>query len=241
MGDLFHNSTYPQDIKLGAQQVSKIMCGNVQVWPRIATGLGYGRLYNWYAATDPRNIAANGWHVPTKAEWQILFTFLATATDAKLRETGLTHWRTPNTGATNSSGFTAVGNGYRTTGYLSLTIYSFIWASTSYDAAQGDDVLLIFNNAGNASFNYYSKSAGHAIRLLRNSTTLSNGQKGTYTGNDGQIYATICIGTQEWISSNLKETKYSTGVDIPNQTDGVLWYALTSGAWCAYNNDNTNI
>jgi hypothetical protein len=51
--------------------------------------------------------------------------------------------------------------------------------------------------------------------LLKDSTTLSHGQTGTYIGNDGKVYNTICIGTQEWLSQDLQETKYRNGSIIP--------------------------
>ncbi|HZK93940.1 MAG TPA: FISUMP domain-containing protein [Prolixibacteraceae bacterium] len=75
----------------------------------------YGGLYNWYAAIDSRNIAPVGWHVPTDAEWTTLTTFLdgVMAAGSKLKETGTSHWQSPNTGATNASGFTALPGGYR--------------------------------------------------------------------------------------------------------------------------------
>ena len=86
----------------------------------------YGRLYNWYAVSDSRNIAPEGWHVPTDAEYKQLEMYLgmsqseADNTDfrgtdegGKLKETGTTHWYSPNTGATNESGFTALPGGDR--------------------------------------------------------------------------------------------------------------------------------
>ena len=65
----------------------------------------YGRLYNWYAVNDPRGLAPMGWHVPTDAEWTTLSTSLGgdAAAGGAMKETGTTHWTTPNTGATNCS------------------------------------------------------------------------------------------------------------------------------------------
>ena len=76
---------------------------------------------------------------------------------------------------------------------------------------------------------------------MKTTTSLTHGQTGTYTGNDGKIYRTICIGTQEWLADNLCETKYRNGDSIPEVTDDSAWAALTTGAMCAYNNDWSNV
>jgi len=75
----------------------------------------FGHLYNWYAATDSRNIAPTGWHVPTDVEWQTLINYLGgnDIAGGKMKETGLTYWESPNTGATNISGFSALPGGSR--------------------------------------------------------------------------------------------------------------------------------
>jgi uncharacterized protein (TIGR02145 family) len=75
----------------------------------------YGRLYTWYAATDDRNVCPTGWHVPSDNDWSMLTSYLAgeSVAGGKLKETGVTHWKSPNTGATNQSGFTALPGGYR--------------------------------------------------------------------------------------------------------------------------------
>ncbi len=76
-------------------------------------GKDYGKLYNWYAINDSRGIAPLGWHVPSDEEWYVLLSFLHGNAGGKLKEPGTLHWASPNAGADNSSGFTALGGGNR--------------------------------------------------------------------------------------------------------------------------------
>lgn len=64
---------------------------------------------------------------------------------------------------------------------------------------------------------------------------------GTVTDIDGNVYQTIKIGNQWWMAKNLKVTHYRNGEAIPNITNDSEWINLSTGAYCAYNNDNGNI
>jgi len=74
-----------------------------------------GGIYNWYAVDDSRKLCPSGWHVSSNQEWQILREYLGgfDIAGGKLKEAGTEHWSSPNTGATNESGFNAIPAGGR--------------------------------------------------------------------------------------------------------------------------------
>ena len=81
-------------------------------------GIVYGKLYNHYAIEDPRGLAPLGWHIPSVKEAQELVSFMGNESSNSFdsdsfREVGVSHWLTPNTGATNTSGLTILPGGYR--------------------------------------------------------------------------------------------------------------------------------
>ena len=69
----------------------------------------YGALYNWFTVSTGKLCPA-GWHVPTNLDWD---TLLEATEGGMIKETGTTHWISPNAGATNKFGFTALPGGYR--------------------------------------------------------------------------------------------------------------------------------
>jgi uncharacterized protein (TIGR02145 family) len=73
----------------------------------------YGKLYNHYTVMDNRGLCPTGWHVPTDGEWTTLETFLGGSSVAGGALKSTTGWNAPNTGATNTSGFTALPCGFR--------------------------------------------------------------------------------------------------------------------------------
>jgi len=130
----------------------------------------YGRLYNWYAVDDSRNIAPEGWHVPTDAEWQVLVDYLGVdgVAGGKLKEAGTTHWVSPNTGATNESGFTALPGGYRCYdgGFYNMSSHAYFWSSTEYDDNYAWSRSLGFNYS-EVGRSYGSKDYGFSIRCVK--------------------------------------------------------------------------
>ncbi|NCA78412.1 MAG: hypothetical protein EOM90_18940 [Alphaproteobacteria bacterium] len=92
----------------------------------------YGRLYDWQTALGA---CPSGWHLPSDAEWTALTTFLGgeSVAGGKMKEAGTTHWASPNTGATNSSGFTALPGGNRFGSGLTFT--ALFWSSTELSSS----------------------------------------------------------------------------------------------------------
>ena len=135
----------------------------------------YGRLYNWYAVVDNRNLCPTDWHTPTDDEWTILTDYLGGETIAggKMKEIGTTHWLSPNTGATNESGFTALPGGYRSYyvgSFDDITYYAYFWSATEYNSL----------NAWNRNLDYgytdvfryfYDKMYGFSVRCVKDSTS----------------------------------------------------------------------
>lgn len=139
-----------------------------------ANGTTYGKLYNWYAVNDPRGLAPLGWHVPSDAEWTTLETCLNPISPTgnvggKMKETGTTNWATPNTGATNSSGFTGLPGGFRYY-YGAFSVvggYGTWWSSTEYNITSDAWArYLSFNNGNIARFTNF-KLYGFSVRCLR--------------------------------------------------------------------------
>lgn len=147
-----------------------------------ANGTTYGKLYNWYAvagiydaasATNPalrKKLAPQGWHIPSDAEWTQLTDCLGGENIAggKMKSTGTSLWLSPNTAATNESGFTGLPAGYRNSSgtFYSIGGYGYWWSSSEYDTSNAWDRSLDYNN-GDVGRNYDNKKDGVAVRCLR--------------------------------------------------------------------------
>jgi uncharacterized protein (TIGR02145 family) len=144
----------------------------------------YGYLYSWETA---KKVCPAGWHLPSMAEWTILTDFAGGDKTAgnKLKEAGSKHWASPNEGATNTSGFTALpGGGRQEDGqFTNIKIYGNWWTSdvrvmtepstkttTTYCegiAMAGDpDYPLEINSMVNTSLN--NKEAAFSVRCIKN-------------------------------------------------------------------------
>lgn len=217
-------------------------------WSHNSSG-GYGYLYNWYAATDSRNItSSDDWSIPLMTEITTLLDYLggSTTCGGKLKKTGFKYWNSPNTGATNEVGFNGVGGGIRSpdNGLFTGIKSSGTFFSRDVGALTGGFTLK-FNSVTTDAGIAYTLKAGRQLRFFRLATVeeqllIDGSTCPPYIGNDGRAYRTVKIGTQVWLANNLAETKYRNGDLIPVVTDNTAWTALTTGARCVYGNNESN-
>lgn len=127
----------------------------------------YGVLYNWPAA---QSACPSGWHLPSDAEWTTFIDDLGgeSVAGGKMKEAGTAHWNSPNTGATNESGFTALPGGRRLYNgtFDNIGYYGFWWSSTQLDTDGawcrnlGDDGSYVGGDG-------YYRASGFSVRCLR--------------------------------------------------------------------------
>ena len=141
----------------------------------------YGVLYNWTAAMDGeassttnpsgiQGVCPAGWHLPSEAEWTELTDYLGGTSVAggKLKETGTTHWNTPNTGATNETGFTALPGGDRDNDgtFNDFGSIGYWWSATELNATNAWNRGMNLNYS-NVSRNNDNKEVGFSVRCVR--------------------------------------------------------------------------
>ena len=138
-----------------------------------SNGTTYGKLYNWYAVNDARGLAPIGYHIPSQSEWDNLKTCLGgfAIAGGKMKELGITHWNSPNSSATNSSGFNAIPGGYRfLQNNLDFVLMgtNAIWWSSTLQVATEASIYFINNVSGNLYQSVSANSkAGYSVRCLR--------------------------------------------------------------------------
>jgi uncharacterized protein (TIGR02145 family) len=131
----------------------------------------YGKLYNWYAVNDPRKLCPAGWHVPTLSEVTLLTTFLGGESEAggKLKEAGTTHWTDPNTGGTNTSGFTALPGGYRAydVDFSHTGIAGYFWNAEAVDANNAWVHGMVYDATNLFTYGNGLKTDGFSVRCIK--------------------------------------------------------------------------
>lgn len=134
-------------------------------------GAIYGKLYNWYAVNDSRGLAPEGWHVATDSEWTTLEDCLGGSAVAggKLKEAGTSHWYSPNTGATNTSGFSAVPGGYRWVDgrFPDIGYHCYWWSATEDGGASSALFRNLYYRDAYVHRDILCKELGFSVRCVR--------------------------------------------------------------------------
>jgi uncharacterized protein (TIGR02145 family) len=148
-----------------------------------ANGITYGKLYNWYATvgiydaastTNPalrKKLAPTGYHIPTDVEWTQLTDCLGGENFAggKMKSTDTSLWNSPNIGATNESGFTALPTGYRrhySGTYNDIFHYVGFWSSSEFDTTNARTRSVNWNTSTTFK-NPFNKASGFSVRCLK--------------------------------------------------------------------------
>jgi uncharacterized protein (TIGR02145 family) len=143
----------------------------------------YGRLYTWDAAMrnsteeGAQGVCPCGWHIPSDDDWKELENYLggAAAAGGKMKESGAAHWKSPNTGADNSSGLTILPGGeydayYSPPKFNLLSEYAIFWTSTQVSATKARERYLSYNDAKSSIYDWY-KVMKYSIRCVKDTTS----------------------------------------------------------------------
>lgn len=185
----------------------------------------YGLLYTWAAAMNGaasatatpsgiQGVCPTGWHLPSKAEYDSLIFNLGgdTLAGGKLKSTGTLFWYTPNTSATNTSGFGALPGGYRNSDSISYErrIYGNFWVTDEL-SAQRAKVLRLSYNSKVSTFSDFPKEAGVSVRCVKdycNGVTVDAGAN-----------QSICIGKSATLAANGNGSfNWSNGATVSDIT-----------------------
>jgi len=227
--------------------------------------VNYGGLYNWYTISgwdapgfiNGRelggivNLTQPDWIMPSDTDWLDLVNYLSTNVGGKLKST--VGWNSPNLGANNESGFSAIPGGIissvGTTNSVGPAAFGngSYFHSTSNSAGSTASVWYLLYNQSLLIQDNGDKGQGLSIRLVRPTTTLEDTLidgtwvEDVYQGNDGKNYYGVKIGTQLWLAENLKETINNQGYSINQLLTGfstVDWINYDSLFTPAFNNFN---
>lgn len=195
---------------------------------------GFGKLYNGYAANQE---LINGWRIPTLPDLHEIASAIGYPFDSGLesqgggllKETTEMYWDSPNTGATNQFGLSIIGSGVRENNFFGKKEICKIWCAEN---------LTLFFYKDYSSMTVYGDEAmrGASIRLVKSVSEVVKIPK-FITDFDGNSYPVIRIGNVLITTSDYRATRYANGNLIPNITDNTEWAAITTGAYCTYNNE----
>ncbi len=160
----------------------------------------------------------------------------------------------PATGMTDNS--VVLHGTLNSDGSAKVTERGFVWSATNKIPSLADNKIISTGTTGNfeATLSGLNEFTVYYVRAYATSkegtgygvnTEFKTLQKAidvtceaTITDVDGNTYQVVKIGSQCWMESNLKTSKYNDGTTISNLTENDAWNNSTSGAWCYYKNNS---
>ncbi len=135
----------------------------------------YGKLYNWWAITDPRGLAPEGWHIPDYSEWMKLQKCLGglSLAGGKMKSTGTIEdgdglWHRPNTGATNESGFSGLPGGVFLNIFREIGKEGYWWYYRTETSHTKEQCLFLNYNSPYLGDSYFGDVAnGVSVRCVK--------------------------------------------------------------------------
>jgi uncharacterized protein (TIGR02145 family) len=205
-----------------------------------STAARYGKLYNWHAVADSRGLAPVGWKIPSKADWEVLWSASGTNDGAAMNALkNTTCWaeiQGRKTDGNNATGFSAIPSGT----ISALGKFSFegemtaFWSSNEEDEFNGS-TCDIFEELFELKHNFEIKGCGNAIRCLKDDQSNPDCILPTNTQ--------VQIGSQIWMTSNLDVSRFRNGDLIPEARTDAEWEAAGTKkqpAWCYMDNNAAN-
>jgi uncharacterized protein (TIGR02145 family) len=209
----------------------------------------YGKLYTWHVVTDNRYLCPLGWHIPDTTEWSSLINYLGgnSLAGGKLKEIGTTHWNSPNTGADNTSDFTALPSGSkRASGKFNDIGTEAGWWTITPSIVPYAFGVFIEHNSMSCDIDDDGWNNGYSVRCIKDGTTrimeLNNFEKFqiypnptvdrviiNYTEKQNikmQIYNVVgeCVLKREFSSG-------TNDIDISSLMTGIYIIQLTGADW----------
>jgi uncharacterized protein (TIGR02145 family) len=171
----YRNGSLIANITSDAEWLNTASSGDIAAWSYfnndVKYNIPYGKLYNWYAVSNSKQICPMGWHMPTDEEWTTLSTFLGgdNIDGGKMKSTGTKYWLSPNTDATNNSGFSGLPGGFRNWAgsFYYVGEFGYWWSSTGEDRGLYAYSFYLGFGSGNLKGDYSAKIEGFSVRCVR--------------------------------------------------------------------------
>ena len=177
----------------------------------------YGKLYNWYAVNDSTGLCPTGWHVPSNADWEYIINYFGTGSfgpGGKMKSTGTQFWLSPNIGATNETGFSALPNGMRSSNgtFSGIGSYGYYWSTWSDHPSTRKRWEFRNSQTILAPFSVGIRD-GYSIRCIKDYTPPTTGTINSLDCNNAGITGNLVVGYQaNSVTSSVLYTNGNGGV-----------------------------